>query len=70
MLAFFCEHGKLIWLLSIGLWGFVWIKLWHRSTKGSFFFRKEYPALIGYVVLSFIVLMITSEKMCWCETCN
>lgn len=69
-MTFFCEHGKVIWILSVGLWYFAWNKLWLRQAQGSFFFRYEYPALIGYMLVSFIALIVASEALCWCETCK
>jgi hypothetical protein len=63
-MSIFCEYGKVLWLLSILIWLVVWNKLWTRSKRSSFFFRYEYHALIGYIVVSFIVLLIASEHLC------
>lgn len=63
-MSIFCEYGKVLWLLSILIWMVVWNKLGTRSKRSSFFFRYEYHALIGYIIVSFIVLLIASEHLC------
>lgn len=63
-MGFLCEHGKLIWLVSIVLCMIIWNMIYLKRTRGSFFFRFEYPALIAYIVVSFIVLIFASDQLC------
>ena len=64
-MSIFSNHGNVLWLLSILTWLVLGSMLYTDGMRRSLFFRYQYPALIGYIIVSFMALVLISEHLCW-----